>query len=436
MKELFLIKDTLANKISYYHLTLFLLSLPFDLFYSHLILISFGVHTLIQIRKNTIKPVFTMRTLALQSVFFVTLISTIYSLNTLQAYREWELYIPVLIFPILFCFNALDLKKYRPQLLLAFSLGCTVTIIYLYINAFATIGYYKMPLFAILSPAFTNHNFSEPIGMHATFFSLQVAIALVYLLFRLINEKVASNKIVYGVCCLILAAGVVQLSSKSVFFALFLIINVVFPYFLLQGIRRKPFIIISASLTALVIIGIFNSRTFHDRFLGELKEDLSPSFAGQTAEPRLERWKVAASLIAQSPVIGYGAGSEIKVLKEKYFEKKFYRSFLSRLNAHNEYLSFLLKSGIWGLAAYLATLGFGFKKAVRNKDILFFSFMLLLAVVSLSENILDADKGVIFYGFFFSFFVFVSDQKENIQVPIKRHKYLRKVATNRMVVPS
>jgi len=58
MKELFLIKDTLANKISYYHLMLYLLSLPFDRFYSHLILISFAVHTIIQFNKNNKKPFF------------------------------------------------------------------------------------------------------------------------------------------------------------------------------------------------------------------------------------------------------------------------------------------------------------------------------------------------------------------------------------------
>ena len=182
MKELFLIKDTQANRISYYHLMLLLLSLPFDLFYSHIILISLAVHTLIHFNKNTIKPVFTWRTVALQAVFFVTLISTIYTINPKQAFVEWELAIPVVVFPLLFCFNPLDLKKYLPNLLLVFALGCTATVTYLYIDAFTTIWHYHLPLLSIFSPAFTNQNFSQPIDMHATFFSLQVAISLVYLL--------------------------------------------------------------------------------------------------------------------------------------------------------------------------------------------------------------------------------------------------------------
>jgi len=437
MRELLLIKDNLANKISYYHLVLFVVSLPFDRFYSHLLLVSLAVHTLIHFDKSNVKPVFTLRTLALQSVVFVTLISTIYTINLKQAFVEWQLAIPILVFPLLFCINPLDLKKYRGRLLFIFALGCTATIVYLYIDAFITILHYSMPWRAIISPAFTNHNFSEPIDMHATFFSLQVAIALIYLLSELITQKLSQNsKLLYSICCLILAAGIIQLSSKSVFATLFLVINIAIPYFLLHGSRRRRFVMITASISCFVVIGIFNSRTFHDRYLGELKEDLSPSFAGQTVEPRLERWKIASTLIAQSPIIGHGAGSEIELLGEQYFNKKFYNSYLHRLNAHNEYLSFLIKSGVWGLAVYLATLVFGFKKAVRKNDVVFFSFMLLLAIVSLSENILDADKGMIFFSFFFCFFVFSSDQQEPLNLPKKRHKYLRNMATKQVAIPS
>jgi len=437
MKELFLINDNLANKISYYHVMLFLLSLPFDRFYSHLILASLAIHTIIQFKKMSAKPLLTWRTVVLQSVFWVTLISTVYTINLKQSLLEWELYLPVLLLPLIFCFNPIDLKKYRSQLFLIFALGCTATIIYLYFDALATIRHYHLPLSAILSHSFTNHNFSEPIDMHATFLSLQVAIALIYLLSRLIGEKLpASSKIFYIICCLILSTGIIQLSSKSVFGALFLVINFAIPYFLMRKSRRKWHFLVSGVLSCMVLLGIFNFHALRDRYWVELKEDLSPSFAGQTVEPRLERWKIAADLISHSPVIGHGAGSEIELLQEKYFAKKFYSSYLHRLNAHNEYLSFLIKTGICGLAVYLATLLYGFKKAIHKRDVVFFSFMILIAVVSLSENVLDADKGVMFYSFFFSLFVFASEQQEKINLPAKRHKYLRRAATKQAVAPS
>src|SRR5579863_1658716 len=95
MKELFLIRDNLANKISFYHLAVFLVSLPFYRFYSHLVLISFAIHTLIHFNKLALKPLFARRTLVLQSVFFVTAISTIYATNKALAVNEWGLDITI-----------------------------------------------------------------------------------------------------------------------------------------------------------------------------------------------------------------------------------------------------------------------------------------------------------------------------------------------------
>ena len=436
MKELLLPGDNLANKISYYHLALLLLSLPFDRFYSHLLLISFAVHTLIHFNRLALKPIFTWRTLALQSVFFVTVISTIYAGNRDLAFQEWRLDISIFLTPILFCINPLDLKKYGPRLLLIFSLGIAATIIYLYLTAAIALRFYGLPLSLTFSAAFTNHNFSQQINIHATFFSLQVALALVFMLSQFIKEKVRANKIFYGFVSLVLLAGVIQLSSKSVFAALFLIINIALPLFLLTGAARKRSIIISALSTVLIVGFIFSSGTFRERYLTELRTDFSGSKNDIDVEPRILRWGVAFDLIKQSPVIGHGAGSEIPLLKEKYFERRYYVSYLNGLNAHNEYLSFLIKSGICGLAAYLATLFYGFRLAIKKRDIMLFSFMILMAVVSLSENVLDMDKGVIFYSFFFPFLAFRGVLQENLILPIKKHKNLRKVATNRMAVPS
>jgi O-antigen ligase len=436
MKELFLIGDNLANRISYYHVMLFLLSLPFDRFFSHIILISFALHTLIHYNKLALKPVFTWRTLILQSVFWVTVISTIYAPNKSLAFGEWGLDISIFLVPIILCINPIDLKKYRQQLLFIFALGLAITIVYLYINALMTIRFYKLPLLSVFSPAFTNHNFSLPIDMHATFFSMQISVALIYILTALLKERKRANRILLTTIGIILLAGIIQLSSKSVFAALVLTINFGFPILLLKGRRRVRFIAVSASITAVIVTIILSSHTFRDRYFNNLRDDVSDTKSVITTEPRMIRWKLAVDLTKQKPVIGHGAGTEIPLLQDQYFPRKFYTSFLHRLNAHNEYLSFLIKSGIWGLMIYLITLAYGLRIAVLKKDMVFFSFMMLLAVVSLSENILDVDKGVMFYSFFFPFFIFIGEQKEKLNLPFDRHKNLRRVATNRMAIPS
>ena len=408
MKELFPSRDSLANKISYYHLLFFLASLPFDRFYSHLILISLIIHTLIHFNKQQVKPVFKWRTLVLQSVFFITVFSTIYSINRPVAFDEWGKQITILLFPLVFCLNPLDLKKYREALLFGFSLVCTATIAYLYLSAILTVRHYQLPLSVIFSSHFVNHNFSEPIDMHATFLSMQVVIALVYLSSILINERIRKYQIFYGICALILLSGLIQLGSKSIFFCLFILINLAIPLFLLNGKRRTRFMLITAIISIAAVVCLFKLSSFRERYITDLESDLTESHVGEVNDSRLARWGAAVELIEKSPVIGYGAGSEVELLEKIFYEKKYYNSFLHKLNAHNQYLSFLLKSGIIGLLGYLATLFAGFKMALARKDLLFFTVMLLIAIVSTSENLLDVDKGIIFYAFFFSFFVFSS----------------------------
>jgi O-antigen ligase len=385
---------------------LLMASLPFDRFYSHLILISLAVHTLIHWNKNSIKPIFNLRTLALQSVFYVTVLSTIYTINRAEAFNEWGKHITIFLFPLLFCLNPLDLKKYRPQLLMSFALVCTATVVYLYFDAFITMRYYRLPFKALFSGAFTNHNFSEPIDMHATFFSMQVLLSLVYMFSVLIKERAVYNKIFYLICSIILTAGLIQLSSKSIFMVLIIVINIALPYFLLQGRARLKFILVSASFSVLLAIGILSSSALRAHYITALKQDLSKTSAGAATDSRMARWNVSIGLISKTPVIGYGAGSEMGLLHEEFYNKKLYNSYLNGLNTHSQYLSFLIKSGFFGLLVYIATLAFGFEISFRQKDLLFFTFLMLIAIISLSENLLDVDKGIFYYAFFFSFFIF------------------------------
>ena len=419
MNALFHLNDSPANKVGYYHLIALLASLPFDMFYSHVILISLAFHTIIHFKKDKVNPVFRLRTLALQSVFLVTVLATIYTINRQEAFNEWGKQITILIFPLLFCFNPINLKKYRSQLLLWFAVVCTAAIIYLYADAFVVIAHYKLPVLTIFSSYFTNHNFADPIGMHATFFSMQVLLALVYLLSVLIKEKVFYRKLIYLACSAILMLGLIQLCSKSISVALLLALNLGLPWFLLQGAKRWKFMIASVSLSVLVIAGIFSSEVFRSRYIDELKNDFSKSSLVETSDTRLERWDVSIGLIKKSPVIGYGSGSEISLLQNNFFERKLFDSYLKKLNTHSQYLSFLLKSGVIGLLIYLLTLVFGFTRSVREKDFVFFTFMMLIAIVSVSENLLDVDKGIFFYAFFFSFFVFSSEPQDFLLKPLK-----------------
>jgi O-antigen ligase len=406
MKNIFTIKDSIENRISYYHVALFLLFLPFDRFYSELALISLLLHTLIHINREKLRKVVTRQNLLLGSVFFITIIGIAWSADKGQAMKDMQRQLAIVLFPFVLSATGIDLRRYLKNWLILFGITCAVTILCLYADAFNSIVQKGLPFQQIFTPAYINHDFSAPIAMHATYLSMYTALALGILLHFSSVERDRNLRLLYIFGILILLAGLIQLASRSVLIAMTMYAVVVFPLFLAKGRQRNRWLIGIGCLVLVGLLAITQVDAFQKRYMASLKEDLSLETIGSEApESRAVRWKQALSLIRESPVIGYGSGAEKRLLKEKYFENKLYTSFVQELNSHNQYLSFLLKTGAIGLAIFLYVLYMGLAVAWRARNSVFTCFMVLIAVVSFSENILDVNKGIFFYAFFFSLFL-------------------------------
>ncbi len=412
MRNLFLIDDSLANKISYYHLAGFLIVLPYDFFYSQVILISFGAHTLIHSKKENWKNITGKSALIPASIYLLGLLAIVYSPDKQEGFSIIIKQIAILVFPVLFTLTDLNIEKYRMALFSIFGFSCTITILYLYADALRIIIYFKLPVASLFTLQFMNHNFSVPVQMHATYLSIYTAFSLLAFLWLVIKRPGLKQNWLYIICILILSAGLMQLSSRAVFIAFLLIINGVVPFFLFGGSKRKIFFVAASVISLTTLMLIYTVDSFKTRYVSELRTDLTNhAKLIENTEPRLARWNAIMELIKKSPVIGYGTGSEQKLLKEKYFEKGLYISYLNEFNTHSEYLNILLKMGLVGLFLFLYILYFGFVWALGQRDVLFLSFVIIIAIVSISENILDLNKGIFFYSFFFPVFLWKKKTK-------------------------
>jgi len=403
MKKMFFIQDTVENKVSYYHLVLFLVALPFDYFYSELILISFGLHTLIHVKKEDFRNIFRKPVLILISLYLLNLLAILYSLNKQEGINLAIRQLGLFLFPVLFAISHLNFAKYRVQFLCVFGFSCTVTVAYLYFDALRTISGLHLPLSSLFTVNFMNHDFSKPIGIHATYLSVYIAFSIISFLYLLLNRQIVNGKWIFIIASAILFAGLLQLSSRAVFVAFLVVINLAFPFQLFKGRKKMLFFLSTSVISIAVLLLIYNIDSFKTRYVNELKTDLTDEVKIiENTEPRVARWEAIMELVKHSPVIGYGNGPESKLLKEKYFEKGLYISYLNEFNTHNEYLSILLKTGIIGLLLFGYILYFGYVSATRKSDLLLLSFMMIVTIVCLSENLLDLNKGIFFYGFFFS----------------------------------
>ncbi len=406
MKGLLLTEDTIVNKVSYYHLALFLIALPYDFFYSELILVSFGIHTLIHAVKEDYARVFSKRVAIPASLFFLSLLAVTYSPDKGEGFNVVTKQLAILLFPVLFALNRVDLEKIRMPLFKIFGSACAVTILYLFVDAARTVLNFGLPVSSLLTTDFMNHAFALPIGIHATYLSMYVAFSLLFFLYLLIRKEDPNLKWWYILASAILFAGLVQLSSRAVFIAFLCILNLVFPFFLLKGKRKWIVFVLATFLSAAALAVILNVDSFKMRYVSELKTDLTNKpMIIENIEPRLARWSAIMDLVKGSPLVGYGTGSEKRLLQDKYYRSGLYISYLSEFNTHSEYLSLLIKSGVIGLFLFLYILFQGSIAAIHKGDLLFLSFLILITITSVSENILDLNKGIFFYSFFISFFM-------------------------------
>jgi O-antigen ligase len=409
MKRVFYINDQFENKVNYYHLLLFLLALPFDRIYTTLIIISYIAHTLIFFTKKDLDKL-NSTTFILQSVFFVTLLSAMYAPVFTHGLDVITRQLAILLFPVILTIHSQKLGDYRNRLLTAFSLSNTITILYLYFDAVKVIRFNHLPLSTIFTMAFVNHNFSLPIGIHATYLSMLLVLSLIYSIQQLTENLTRPARLFYYICSAVQYLGLIQLSSKSALIALFITLIAGFPLFVLKKENRHLYLLKIMTASFLLIIFVLCFHAFRVRYLTTLQDDLYENRGIVKENGRVDRWNTAFELIRKAPVMGSGAGSEIPLLRNLYYEKKMYESYLFSLNAHNQYLSFLINSGVIGLLVYVATLAWGLWESVKRRDVLLFGFILLVSVVSLSEDLLDVNKGIFFYAFFFSFFVLSGKQ--------------------------
>jgi O-antigen ligase len=405
MRRLLVIEDSTENKISYYHIAAFLITLPFDRLYSELVLISFLLHTLIHLNKQKLQNAFTRQNLLVSSVFFIAAIGVLYSHDKSTGVRDLQRQLAIVLFPLLLSISGIDLHKYRIRLLRLFAFACVCVILYLYIDAIRVIHHNHLPLSYLFKQSFLNHNFSNPIGIHATYLSMFCLLSATVFLYLYLKVSNRSRRIVYFFSMTILLTGLLQLASRSVLISS-IIIAPCFPFLMLKGTKRLDFIASLAVIFAFLLLTIFSITSLKTRYVALFKDDLAQaSINNEILEPRITRWGHIIELIKAKPLTGYGSGSEKRVVKEAYFKNRLYNSYLHELNAHNQYMSIALKTGVWGLGIFFVTLVAGFIMAFRKKDILFLSFMTIISIVSFSENILDVNKGIFFYACFFSLFI-------------------------------
>jgi len=418
-----------AEQIRFTILLCFAFSLPFSIPYSSVTLTLFVVTTLLgggfKKLKGALMPVGLFALL-----FLLGLVGYFYSCNKREAGLLLERQAALFIFPLLLPLAA-EINKQRAELLVkSLMLASLVAVLFLFAHMFYLIIFkLRLPFFdAAFSSNFFNHQFSRPLFIHAGYLSLYVAFSIFYLVFKFQSLQTFRWRLATLAALAVLLSGLFFLASRNAAIATAVVLLFVLPLFALQNKLRYTLVFIAVAGAAFLLVK--NVSYLRERFSVELISEIKPLPDGTylnyaVDEPRVERWKGAMDLIKQSPWIGYGTGDEGLMLKTEYMKRGLFISYLEGFNAHNQYLSYLLKNGILGLLVLLFAFGYYFYLAIRTSSFIYLSFLLLIVFGFFTENILDANKGILFFSLFNTYLGYVAlnelKQKTSLESKASTH---------------
>ena len=232
------------------------------------------------------------------------------------------------------------------------------------------------------------------------YFSLALAI--------LLFTKLKINNWFKGIGFLLISLSIIFLASRIIYGILILLILL----YLLHNLSFKVFAVIVTGviiLFALIFNQLKKTYVFNKTVNGTLWE-LSDNIGtyntsnSQKVDSRWSRWLVALEAIKEKPLLGYGGGVENEVLLEKYKEYKMNNSISQEYDAHNQYLGFAIRFGIFGALLLLVYFIKNGVTAFRHQNLLFLSFLTILFWCFMVENILDRNMGINFVAVFGTLF--------------------------------
>jgi TM2 domain-containing membrane protein YozV len=133
--------------------------------------------------------------------------------------------------------------------------------------------------------------------------------------------------------------------------------------------------------------------------------------SGHSITQRLVYARTGLNIFLRNPLLGTGTG-DLKLEFLKQYEDE--RSVLDKAHrlSHNQFLNFLITFGIIGTIIIMWSLFFPFISEKRFEEYMPAVFMILLVLSMLWEDTLDTHTGVSFFAYFYSVFIFGTENNE------------------------
>lgn len=231
---------------------------------------------------------------------------------------------------------------------------------------------------------YLNVNFVKPIETHPPYVGVVVVFALVQTVY---NTKI--KEWIKILISLFLFIFLFQLLARN---ALIVAILVLFYSFLSKlSLARIALAIIVIGSICFVIYS-HPHPYLKEKLIDKLNFTESMSF-----DRRLNRLEPSINVFRSSPILGVGPGYDNILRKEQYQLLNFDIAFKNNYNSHNQYIEYLVSSGIIGFILFMALVLTLFLLLIRAKDESLIICLAAFCIACFTESTLERSLGIKYF---------------------------------------
>lgn len=203
--------------------------------------------------------------------------------------------------------------------------------------------------------------------------------------------------------------GIIFLVASKMAIAIYGLVTIIFLHYKIR--RKRLFTISIIALLALTAIFFYFNEATRSRFegldtdLAILKEDVLPERVDFTGlNLRLLFWKLNIKHLWEDEkvLVGTGTGDVQDYIDEIYKRDEYKLYGYIGWDSHNQWVYTLVMLGVLGIFSLASLYYFSLSTAVRSGNLNLMIFLIVTFGFSLTESILELNKGIVFFAFVFT----------------------------------
>ena len=338
-------------------------------------------------------------------LYLLHVLGMLFTENIDRGLFDLEVKLSLLALPISFIgYGYLD-KEHYEKILKAFLIGITIAALFCLLQSAYKVFMLNAKYFHFLSSRFS-------VIIHQSYFAMYLVFGiaiLTYLEWPVFRKN--SPKRTFGTILLMFFLSISTiLTGSKIGFIMWVVVMVAITIYLIKELRQKWMpITLLMGLMSVSLAFVQSTPELKTRILkvirltdGQLNEDATGNIESTAA--RFLVYKTVGEVLIDQPWYGVGTGDFQDVLDAAYEEKGYSNLKERHLNAHNQFFQSWLGLGIPGLVLMFSIFVVIFQHAFSSGERVYLGFAALIALISLTESMLNVQAGVVFFSFFVMLF--------------------------------